>query len=102
MYDIWFRFNRMDPVEVGYITCLSGGMKTDDEVREAFNMVTSRGAKLMNAWHQGVQVGAPADLVVHQAENLVDLFRNLPGRRLHIKGGTLVGGVEGSTWIRKP
>ena len=102
MYDIWFRFNRMDPIEVGYITCLSGGMKTDDEVREAFNMVTTRGAKLMNAWHQGVQIGAPADLVVHQARNLIDLFRNLPGRRLHIKRGNLVGGVEGDTWIKKP
>jgi cytosine deaminase len=101
MYDIWFRFSRMDPIETGYITCLSGGMKTDDEVREAFNMVTTRGSRLMGDWHQGVQVGAPANLVVHTAGNLVDLFRNLPGRRLHIKNGNLVGGVEGNTWIAK-
>ncbi len=99
MFDIWFRFNRMDPIEVGYITCLSGAMRTNDEVREAFNMVTTRGAKIMGVWDQGVQVGAPADLVIHQAANLPDVFRNLPGRRLHIKAGTIVGGVEGQTWI---
>jgi cytosine deaminase len=101
MYDIWFRFSRMDPIEVGYITCLSGGMKTDDEVREAFNMVTTRGSRLMGGWHKGIQLGAPANLVVHEAVSLVDIFRNLPGRRLHIKNGNLVGGVEGNTWIAK-
>ncbi len=102
MYDIWYRFNRMDPIEVGYITCLSGGMKTDGEVREAFNMVTTRGSKVMGGWHEGVTVGAPADLVIHEASSLVDLFRNLPGRRLHIKRGNLIGGVEGRTWIGEP
>ena len=99
MYDIWYRFNRMDPIEVGYISCLSGGMKTDAEVREAFNLITTRGARVMRAWDKGVIDGAPADLVVYEATNLDDLFRNLPGRRLHIKRGNLVGGVEGRTWI---
>ena len=43
MYDIWYRFNRMDPAEVAYLTVLSGGMRTDEEVDEAFNMVTTMG-----------------------------------------------------------
>ena len=98
MFDIWYRFNRMDPVEVGLVTCLSGGMRTDEEVREAFNMITTRADRYMGADDRGVVVGAPADLVVHSSANLVDIFRNLPERRLHIKNGALVGGKEGSIW----
>lgn len=98
MFDIWYRFNRMDPIEVGLVTCLSGGMRTDEEVRESFNMITTRADRYMGADDHGVTVGAPADLVVHSSDNLVDIFRNLPERRLHIKNGALVGGKEGSIW----
>jgi cytosine deaminase len=101
MYDIWFRFNRMDPVDTAYMTCLSTGMRTDAEVREAFDMTTSRPARLLGIEGHGVDVGCRADLVVHTAANLVDMFRNVPGRRCHIKGGRLVGGVEGSTWTAR-
>lgn len=98
MYDIWFRFNRMDPVDTAYMTCLSAGMRTDEEVREAFEMTTSRPARELGIEDYGVAIGCRADLVVHSASNLVDMFRNIPGRRYHIKSGALVGGVEGSTW----
>ena len=101
MFDIWFRFNRMDPVETAYITCLSAGMRTDEEVREAFNMTTSRPAQMMGLPSRLVAEGAPADLVVHTASTLVDIFRNVPGRRIHLKGGRAVGGVEGGTWIAR-
>jgi cytosine deaminase len=98
MFDIWFRFNRMDPIDTAYLTCLSAGMRTDAEVREAFNMTTLRPARLMGLTSYGVTEDAPADLVVHSATSLVDLLRNVPARRRHIKGGKLVGGVDGSLW----
>ncbi len=98
MFDIWFRFNRLDPVETGYITCLSGGMKTDEEVRESFEMVTSRAARFMGTDASPIQIGRQADLVVHAVDTIVDMYRNLPGRRLHIKNGRIVGGIEGSSW----
>jgi cytosine deaminase len=98
MYDIWYRFNRMDPVELAFITCLSAGMKTDEEVRTAFEMVTSRAARAVGRKADEVRVGAPADLVIHAPATLVDLIRNPPGRRLHLKSGKEVGGLEGSYW----
>lgn len=100
MFDIWFRFNRMDPVDTGYITCLSGGMRTDEEVREAFEMVTGRAARYVGRDASPPAVGGSADLVVHSASSIIDIFRNLPGRRLHVKNGHIVGGVEGSCWSR--
>ena len=72
MFDIWFRFNRMDPIDTAYITCLSAGMRTDEEVREAFEMTTSRPATMMGLTDRKVAEGCPADLVVHSARNLVD------------------------------
>ncbi|MCZ6720413.1 MAG: amidohydrolase family protein [Proteobacteria bacterium] len=98
MYDIWYRFNRMDPLELAFITCLSAGMKTDVEVQTAFEMVTSRAARAVGRKAGEMRVGAPADLVIHEPATLVDLIRNPPGRRLHLKGGKEVGGLEGSHW----
>ena len=98
MYDIWYRFNRMDPAELAYMTVHSAGFRTDEEVREGFEMVTSRAAKIIGAPEPAVAAGAPADLVVFEAESLVDILRRLPGRRIHIKAGRPVGGVEGSFW----
>lgn len=100
MFDIWFRFNRMDPVDTGYVTCLSGGLRTDEEVREAFEMVTSRAARYVGRDGAPPAAGGAADLVVHSASSMVDVFRNLPGRRIHIKNGRIVGGIEGSYWSR--
>ncbi len=98
MYDIWYRFNRMDPVEVALITCLSAGMRTDEEVREAFEMVTTRAARVLGRAETGIAEGASADMVVFEAGNLVDVLRNLPGRRIHIKNGRTVGGLDANAW----
>ena len=98
MYDIWYRFNRMDPVELAYMTVHSAGMRLDEEVREGFEMVTTRAAKIIGAPVPEVAAGSPADLVVFEATNLVDVLRRLPGRRIHIKAGRRVGGIEGSHW----
>ena len=98
MYDIWYRFNRMDPIETGHITCLSGGMRTDEEVLNAFEMITTRAARYIGCDDSGVRIGVDADLVVHSAATVVDIFRNVPGRRLHIKRGRVVGGLDASCW----
>ena len=98
MYDIWYRFNRMDPVELAYMTVHSAGMRTDEEVREGFEIVTARAARIIGAPAPAVAAGASADLVVFEATSLVDILRRLPGRRIHIKNGRPVGGVEGSFW----
>ena len=98
MYDIWYRFNRLDPAELALFACLSGGLRTDDEVRAAFDMTNSSAAKVFGRGIQSVAVGEEADLAVLNATTLVDVFRNLPGRRIVVRKGKVVGGVEGSWW----
>lgn len=98
MYDIWYRFNGMDPILTGLMTCLSGGMRTDEEVAESFEMITNRAAKTMHRWDKGVIVGAPANLCVHSAKNIVDIYRMIDGKRTVIKNGKVVAGTEKTIW----
>jgi cytosine deaminase len=97
MYDIWYRFWRLDPAELGLVMCLAGGMRTDEEVNTAFEMVTTRAAQVVGAPAAGVREGEPADLVVFEAQSIVDVFRNIGGR-MTIKAGRVVGGVEPTRW----
>ena len=97
MFDIWYRFNRLDPAETGYISCLSAGMRTDEEVATAFDMVTTRAARMVGKEAE-ISVGAPADLVVHGAPDIVQVLRGMPGKRLTLKHGRVVGGQEKSQW----
>ena len=61
-------------------------------------MVTTRAAKIIGAPVPAIAAGSPADLVVFEAKTLVDVLRRLPGRRIHVKNGRRVGGIEGSHW----
>jgi len=72
-------------------------MRTDEEVQTAFDMVTAHAARMVGK-EAVIAVGAPADLVVHAVSNIVQVLRNLPGRRLNIKNGRVVGGQNGSHW----
>ena len=99
VHDIWTRFSRYDPVETGLITCLSAGMRTDDEIETAFDMVTTRADRALGGLGTGVQEGVPADLVMFQALTIVDVLRNLPGqKRTVLKNGRVVGGLESRSW----
>lgn len=98
MYDIWFRFGRMDPVELALVACLSGGLRTDDEVLAGFEMTNVRAAEVLGRPSPRLEVGAAADFVILGARNVVDVLRDLPGRRTLVRGGRLVAGREGSLW----
>lgn len=98
MFDIWYRFNCMDPVLTGLMACLSGGMKTEQEVKASFDMITCRAARTMGRWDKGIMPGAPADLCIHSAKSIVDIYRMIPGSRIVIKNGRKVAGCEKTIW----
>lgn len=98
MYDIWFRFGRMDPAEVALLTCLSAGLRTDEEVRIGFEMTNVRAADVLDRPRQSMEVGAPADFVILNGSTIVEFMRNLPGRRTLFRGGREVAGIHGSAW----
>jgi cytosine deaminase len=99
VHDLWTRFSRYDPVETSLLTCLSAGMRTDDEVETAFEMVTDRADRAIGGDGVGISEGVPADIILFEAHTTVDVLRNLPGRRTVLKNGRIVGGLESTSWL---
>ncbi len=100
MFDIWYRFNRLDPAELALFACLSGGLRTDSEMRSAFDMTNGSAAQGLRPRLLRLSgIGEAANLVVLNATSLVDVFRNLPGRPIVIRNGQVVAGIEGSWWV---
>jgi cytosine/creatinine deaminase len=100
MNDMWFAFGRLDPLETAYVAILSAALRTDAEVAAGLEMVTDRAARALRRSERTIAVGAPADLVVLEAEDLTDVLRGLSSRRVTIKGGKPVGGMASERWAR--
>jgi cytosine deaminase len=98
MNDMWFAFGRLDPLETAYVAILSAALRTEAEVAAGLEMVTDRAARALSRSARTIAVGAPADLVVLEAEDLSDVLRGLSSRRVTIKGGKLVGGMATERW----
>lgn len=99
MVDIWYRFNRMDPAELGLVTCLSGGLSTDADVRSGFDMTGMLAARVMGLGERRVAAGHPADMVVLGAPTVEEFLRNAPSDRSMIRGGRPVAGLHASIWV---
>lgn len=102
LHDMWFRFGRLDPVELTMVTCLAAGMRTDAEIRDAYAMTTSRAASYAGTPAVDVAPGSVADLVLFSASTLDDVLRGVSERRLTIKRGQVAGGIEARGWSRGP
>jgi cytosine/creatinine deaminase len=98
MNDMWFAFGRLDPLETAYVAILSAALRTEAEVAAGLEMVTDRAARALGRPARTLEVGAPADLVVLEAEDLTEVLRGLSSRRVTIKGGKLVGGMATERW----
>jgi cytosine deaminase len=100
MNDMWFAFGRLDPLETAYVAILSAALRTEAEVAAGLEMVTDRAARALRRSARTIAVGAPADLVVLEADDLTEVLRGLSTRRVTIKGGTPVGGMATERWAR--
>jgi cytosine/creatinine deaminase len=98
MNDMWFAFGRLDPLETAYVAILSAALRTEAEVAAGLEMVTDRAARALGRSARTIEVGAPADLVVLEADDLTDVLRGLSSRRVTIKGGRPVGGMTTERW----
>lgn len=99
VHDGYFPFGNLDPLERAFLTFVGSGMERDDDIRLAWDMVGSRAATAIGLEPGSLEPGAPADLVVlHDAPDVVQALRRLPGRRTTIRAGRVVAGVDASRW----
>jgi cytosine/creatinine deaminase len=62
------------------------------EMAAALDMVTSAPARILRRGAHGLDVGAPADLVVLDASSLAEAVGGIPGRALVVKRGRVTAG----------
>jgi cytosine/adenosine deaminase-related metal-dependent hydrolase len=88
--DTWGPYGNGDMLERAMFLGLRNNCRRDDEMRLAFDVVTSEGAKVMELESYGVEVGCLADLLLVPGEALADaIVSRFPNRRV-IKRGKIV------------
>ena len=90
LQNMFYPYGRMDPLEVALITAHAAHLASPDEIRAAFDMPRYRAARMLRLPRYGVEVGAPADLVLLDAASAVEALRRQPPRRAVIRAGRVL------------
>ncbi len=79
-----------DMLEVAHMGAHCLQMMGTGQLETIFDMVTSRGARVMNLKGYGLEAGYKADFVILQAKNTLDAIRLRPARLFVIRHGRVV------------
>ncbi|KJF67084.1 amidohydrolase family protein [Rhizobium nepotum] len=88
--DSWWPYGDGDMLHRAEIIGYRSGFYTDDELKAAFDIVTSESAKALRIENYGIQVGAKADFVTLAAPNIPQAVVSFPKNRKVFTGGKLV------------
>src|SRR5438445_10429388 len=93
--DPWYLLGRADMVEAAslalHFTCMSGL----DEIPEMLRCATERGARTLGVEDEyGIEEGKPADCVVFDAPNALEVLRLHPARRWVVRRGRVIAETE--------
>ncbi len=92
--DPWYPMGSHDMLEVAHMGAHCLQMMGTSQLETIFDMVTARGAKVLNLERYGVQPGYTANLVVLQAKNCIDAIRLRPARLHVIRKGRVVATTQ--------
>ncbi|NTF34474.1 amidohydrolase family protein [Rhizobium skierniewicense] len=96
--DSWWPYGDGDMLHRAEIIGYRSGFYTDEELKAAFEIVTSESAKALRIEEYGIYVGAKADFVTLAAGNIPEAVVSFPKARKVFKAGKLV--AEGNQVIR--
>ena len=88
--DAWSPLNTGDMLERAYLIAYRSGLQDDPGLELVLRMATYGGAQVMGCADYGLAVGAPADLVLVEAENAAEAVALHPLRRCVLKAGRVV------------
>jgi cytosine/adenosine deaminase-related metal-dependent hydrolase len=88
--DAWSPYGTGDMLDRARLVGYRAALLTDDELRSAFDLVTSATARVMRRAVPDIVEGAIADLIVVAAAHIPEVVATAPPRRLVIKGGRIV------------
>ncbi|SEH20805.1 amidohydrolase family protein [Rhizobium sp. NFR12] len=88
--DSWWPYGDGDMLHRAEIIGYRSGFYTDEDLKAAFDIVTSESAKALWIESYGIEVGGQADFVTLSAANIPEAVVAFPGNRRVFKGGRLV------------
>ena len=89
--DPWYLLGRADMVEAASLALHFTYMSGLEEIPEMLRCATERGARTLGVEDEyGLEEGKPADLVVYDAPNALEVLRLHPSRRWVIRRGRVV------------
>ncbi len=95
--DPWFPLGTANPMLLAHSGILAAQMTGQDEIAETFEMVSSRGARVLGVEADyGIEIGRPASFVVLPASSRMDAIRRQVAPRWVISRGRVVSAREPS------
>jgi len=88
--DPWYSMGSHDMLEVAHMGAHCLQMMGMAQLEEIFEMVTSRGAQVMQLDGYGIAVGNPANFVILQARTILDAIRLKPARLAVFRKGKVI------------
>ncbi|HUX83564.1 MAG TPA: amidohydrolase family protein [Halothiobacillus sp.] len=92
--DPWYSLGSGDMLEVAHMGLHVAQMTSQTAMRDCFDAVTTRAAKILGLEDYGIGVGARADLVLLQATSPVDAIRLRANRLAVIRAGRVIARSE--------
>lgn len=88
--DLWSPYGDGDLLKVALAFARLHGLRRDEELRHAIGLATSAAAPFVHRERHGLEVGAPADVVLVDAENAQDALVRTPRRETVVSRGRVV------------
>jgi len=92
--DPWYPLGSHDMLDVAHMGAHCLQMMGTSQMKTIFDMVTSKGAQIMQLADYGIAPGCKADLVILQARSVIDAVRLRPSRLYVIRGGTVISRTQ--------
>jgi cytosine/creatinine deaminase len=93
VHDSWSPFARGDVLEKAFLVAYRNNLRTDAGLNQTLAAVTDVNARLLGLEPGRIEAGAPANLVLVDAENGAEAVAAHPPRLLVVRGGQVVGGT---------
>jgi cytosine deaminase len=88
--DAYYAFGRNNMLEVAFLAAHLLWMTTASELEQLYDMITTHAAKAMGVREHALKIGAPANLVVLAAPNVLEALREHSAPAYVVSHGKLV------------
>jgi cytosine deaminase len=97
LQNMFYSYGNMDPLEVAFVTAHAAHLSAPEEIQAAFDMPRYNAARNFRVDQYGLQVGAPANLMVLDAKSAVDALRRRGDRRFVVRHGRILAETRTQT-----